>query len=60
MMAMKALMMDNYLLVVSGIAYSLAVTGGLVAVAAWIFTSDRVVTGTMGRKFKLARLLARR
>ncbi len=60
MMAMKALMMDNYLLVVSGIVYSLAVTAGLVAVAAWIFTSDRVVTGMTGRKFKLAGLFARR
>jgi ABC-2 type transport system permease protein len=60
MMAMKALMMDNYLLVVSGIAYSLAVTAGLVALAAWIFTSDRVVTGMVGRKFKMAGLFARR
>jgi ABC-2 type transport system permease protein len=60
MMAMKALMMDNYLLVVSGIAYSLAVTAVLVAVAAWIFTSDRVVTGMVRSKLKLSGLLARK
>jgi ABC-2 type transport system permease protein len=55
MMAMKALMMDNYLLVVGGIAYSLGITAVLVLIATWVFTTDRVVTGTVSRKFSLWR-----
>ncbi len=53
MMAMKALMMDNYPLVISGILYSLAVTVALIAVATWVFNTDRVVTGTVSRKLSL-------
>jgi ABC-2 type transport system permease protein len=51
MMAMKALMMDNYPLVIGGITYSLGVTAVLVLIATWVFTTDRVVTGTASRKF---------
>jgi ABC-2 type transport system permease protein len=50
MMAMKSLMLDDYGLVLAGIAYSLLITAVLVAVAVWIFSTDRVVTGMMSRK----------
>jgi ABC-2 type transport system permease protein len=53
MMAMKALMMDNYLLVIGGIGYSLVFTVIMVMLTVRIFTSDRVVTGSMPRTFKL-------
>jgi ABC-2 type transport system permease protein len=53
MMAMKALMLDNYPLVISGILYCLAFTAVLVAVTVRIFNTDRVVTGSMPRKLKL-------
>jgi len=54
MMAMKALMLDNYALVISGIIYSLAFTGVMVAITVRIFTTDRVVVGSVPSKFKLA------
>jgi ABC-2 type transport system permease protein len=53
MMAMKSLMMDNYLLVIGGIGYSLVFTVIMVMLTVRIFTSDRVVTGSMPRTFKL-------
>jgi ABC-2 type transport system permease protein len=53
MMAMKALMLDNYPLVISGIAYNLAFTALMVAITVRIFSTDRVITGTMPMRFKL-------
>jgi ABC-2 type transport system permease protein len=53
MMAMKALMLDNYTLVIGGILYSLTFTAIMVMLTVRIFTTDRVVIGTMPRKFKL-------
>jgi len=50
MIAMKSLMLGEYVLVVAGILYSLLVTVGLVLVAAWIFRTDRVVIGMSRRK----------
>jgi ABC-2 type transport system permease protein len=52
MIAMKALMLDNYWLVLSGIVYSTAVTGVLVAVAARIFSTDRVIIGISRKRRK--------
>jgi ABC-2 type transport system permease protein len=49
MIAMKSLMLGDYGIVIAGILYSLAVTAGLVAAAAWIFRTDRVIVG-MGRR----------
>lgn len=54
MMAMKALMLDNYPLVIGGILYSMAFTAAMVAITVRIFTTDRVVIGTMPRTFKLS------
>jgi len=52
MMAMKALMLNNYPLVIGGILYSLAFTGVMVAITARIFTTDRVIVGS-ARRLKL-------
>jgi ABC-2 type transport system permease protein len=49
MIAMKSLMLGDYGIVIAGIIYSLLVTAGMVAVAAWIFRTDRVIVG-MGRR----------
>ena len=45
MMAMRALMVDDYLLVLSGIAYVAIFAAVIVTVVAWIFRSDRLLTG---------------
>ncbi|MBA7502484.1 hypothetical protein ES706_01072 [subsurface metagenome] len=45
MMAMRALMVDDYLLVLSGIAYVAIFAAIVVVVVAWIFRSDRLLTG---------------
>jgi ABC-2 type transport system permease protein len=49
MIAMKSLMLGDYGIVIAGILYTLLVTAGLVAIAAWIFRTDRVIVG-MGRR----------
>jgi ABC-2 type transport system permease protein len=46
MMAMRALMMDNYPLVISGIAYAAVFTVIMIVVAVRIFNSDRLLTGS--------------
>jgi ABC-2 type transport system permease protein len=56
MMAMRALMMDNYALVVGGIAYNAAFTVIMVWIAVRIFNSDRLLTGTVRRRVGLGRL----
>jgi len=47
MMAMRALMMDNYPLVISGIAYAAVFTVIMIVVAVRIFNSDRLLTGSV-------------
>jgi len=47
MMAMRALMMDNYSLVIGGIAYTAVFTVIMIVVAVRIFNSDRLLTGTV-------------
>jgi len=64
MMAMRALMLDNYPLVLAGIAYAAAFTAIMVLVAVRVFNSDRLIIGsgvakTVGDGF-VARLLAGR
>jgi len=56
MMAMRALMIDNYPLVISGIAYNAAFTVVMVWMAVRIFNSDRLLTGTVRKKVGLGRL----
>ena len=45
MMAMRALMFDDYLLVLAGIAYVVIFAAVVMTVVAWIFKSDRLLTG---------------
>jgi ABC-2 type transport system permease protein len=45
MMAMRSLMIDDYVLVIGGIAYTAAFTVIMVVVAVRIFNSDRLLTG---------------
>jgi ABC-2 type transport system permease protein len=50
MMAMRALVMDNYSLVIGGIAYTAVFTVIMVAVAVRIFNSDRLLTGSVRKR----------
>lgn len=56
MMAMRSLMLDNYSLVIGGIAYAAVFTAVMIALAVRIFSSDRLLTGTVGRGTALGRL----
>jgi ABC-2 type transport system permease protein len=47
MMAMRALVMDNYSLVIGGIAYMAVFTVIMIVVAVHIFDSDRLLTGSV-------------
>jgi ABC-2 type transport system permease protein len=57
MMAMRALMLDNYPLVIGGIAYNAVFTVIMIAVAVRIFSSDRLLTGSVQRKAGLGKLV---
>jgi ABC-2 type transport system permease protein len=56
MMAIRALMLDSYALVIGGIAYNAVFTVIMVWVAVRIFNSDRLLTGSVGRRVGLGRL----
>lgn len=49
MMAIRALMFDDYLLVIGGIAYSAVFAVVMIAIAVWIFNSDKLLTGRIKR-----------
>jgi ABC-type Na+ efflux pump, permease component len=49
MMATRALMLDNYVLVISGIAYSAIFAAITIAIAVWIFNTDRLLIGRVKR-----------
>jgi ABC-2 type transport system permease protein len=55
MMAFRALMFNDYLLVISGILYSTLFAVVMIAVASWIFRTDRLLTGRIGKKAKVQR-----
>jgi ABC-2 type transport system permease protein len=57
MMAMRALVMDNYSLVIGGIAYTAVFTVIMVAVAVRIFNSDRLLTGRVQKRAARERVL---
>jgi len=46
MMASKALLFDNYTLVFAGIAYVTVFAIAIIAVVIWVFTTDRLITGS--------------
>ena len=52
MMAYRSLMFDDYALVVAGIAYSAIFAMAMIGVAVWLFKTDRLLTGRMGKKAK--------
>jgi len=56
MMAMRSLMLDNYALVIGGIAYTAVFTVVMVLVAVRIFNSDRLLTGSVQRRPAWGRL----
>jgi ABC-2 type transport system permease protein len=56
MMAMRALMLDNYPLVIGGIAYTAVFTVIMTGIAVRIFTSDRLLTGSVRKGVGLGRL----
>jgi len=57
MMAMRALMLDNYSLVIGGIAYTAVFTVIMIAVAVRIFSSDRLLTGSVQKRVGLGKLV---
>jgi ABC-2 type transport system permease protein len=57
MMAMRALMLDNYPLVIGGIAYTAVFTVIMVAVAVRIFSSDRLLTGRVQKRAARGKLV---
>jgi ABC-2 type transport system permease protein len=56
MMVMRALMIDNYSLVIGGIAYNAVFTVIMVWIAVRIFNSDRLLTGSVRKRLGLGRL----
>jgi len=50
MMAVRALMLDNYPLVIGGIAYTAVFTVIMIVVAVRIFNSDRLLTGSVQKR----------
>ncbi|NLE89863.1 MAG: ABC transporter permease [Dehalococcoidales bacterium] len=58
MIAMKELMVGNYLLVLAGIGYLVVITAILVVIATRIFTTDRVVLGMSIKSRKNNRVTA--
>ena len=50
MMAIRALMLDNYPLVIGGIAYAAVFTAIMIGVAVRIFNSDRLLTGSVRKR----------
>ena len=57
MMAMRALMIDNYSLVIGGIAYTAVFTIIMIVVAVRIFNSDRLLTGSVQKRAGLGKLV---
>jgi len=57
MMAVRALMLDNYPLVIGGIAYAAVFTIIMIAVAVRIFNSDRLLTGSVQKRVGLGKLV---
>jgi len=57
MMAVRALMLDNYSLVIGGIAYAAIFTVIMIAVAVRIFNSDRLLTGSVQRRAARGKLV---
>jgi len=57
MMAVRALMLDNYPLVIGGIAYTAVFTVVMIGIAVRIFNSDRLLTGSVRRRAAWGKLV---
>jgi ABC-2 type transport system permease protein len=57
MMAMRALMLDNYWLVIGGIAYTAVFTVIMIWIAVRIFNSDRLLTGSVRKRAARGKLV---
>jgi ABC-2 type transport system permease protein len=57
MMAIRALMLDNYSLVIGGIAYTAVFTVIMVGIAVRIFNSDRLLTGSVRKRAARGKLV---
>ncbi|MCJ7607156.1 MAG: ABC transporter permease [Thermoplasmata archaeon] len=55
MMAMRALLFDDYLLVIGGIVYVAAFAIVMILVAVWIFNTDRLLVGRIDRRNTIGR-----
>ncbi len=55
MMAFRSLMFDDYTLVIAGIVYSALFAVLMIAIAVWIFRTDRLLTGRIGKTEKTKR-----
>jgi len=52
MMAPRALLFDEYLLVISGIIYVAIFAIVMIVIAVWVFKTDRLLTGSMNQKWQ--------
>ena len=52
MMAPRALIFNDYLLVIGGIIYSLIFASITILLVVWVFKTDRLLTGTTNEKWK--------
>jgi len=52
MMAPRALIFDDYLLVISGIIYVAIFAVILISLAVWVFKTDRIITGSTNPRWK--------
>jgi len=50
MMAPRALLFDDYLMVIGGIVYTAIFAVIMIALVVWVFKTDRIVTGSIGTK----------
>lgn len=57
MMAIRALMLDNYPLVIGGIAYAAVFTAIMIGIAVRIFNSDRLLTGSVRKRVARGKLV---
>ena len=58
MMAVRSLMFGDYGLVIGGIVYGALFSVAMIAISVWIFKTDRLLTGRLGKKAKTARSLS--
>lgn len=58
-LAMRSLMFGDYLLVIAGIIYVAVFSLVLIGIAVWIFDSDRLITGRIGKKEGILEKLSR-